>query len=100
MNKIIRIFIFAFFTLSVTSCSTYKMDVQQGNAVSKDAVKQLQKGMSKAEVASLIGSPLLQDNFRNNRWDYVFFKGKGNAPKNIKNLTLQFRDERLIKVSH
>ncbi len=103
MNTLFKLFTFTLIlssTFFMTACSNYKMDVQQGNAISNKEVQQLQRGMSKAEVASLIGNPLLQDNFRKNRWDYVYFTGKGGVPKKIQNLTLQFKDERLIKVSH
>ncbi len=90
------------FTLSlallISGCSIYKMDIQQGNALSNETVTQLQKGMSKAEVASLLGNPLLHDNFRANRWDYIYFKRHGNKLKNKQNLTLYFKNDQLIKV--
>ena len=62
-----------FLTLLLTGCAIYKAEVQQGNALSNETVSQLERGMSKAEVASLLGHPLLQDNFRSDRWDYVSF---------------------------
>jgi len=54
--------------------------------------------MSKEQVASLLGTPLLQDNFRSNRWDYVFFNGNGNSQKNRQNLVLFFANNQLIQV--
>ncbi|GAA0425443.1 hypothetical protein GCM10009133_37500 [Cocleimonas flava] len=86
------------FTLLVSGCSIYKMEVQQGNALNNETVSQLQKGMSKAEVASLLGNPLLQDNFRSNRWDYIYFKRSGNKLGNKQNLTLFFENDQLIQV--
>lgn len=85
-------------TLLISSCSTYKMEVQQGNALSNETVSQLKQGMSKSEVASLLGTPLLQDNFRNNRWDYVYFTKKGNQTAAPKGITLLFKNEQLIIV--
>ena len=96
MNKIISIITL---TLMLTGCAIYKADVQQGNALSKETVSQLQRGMSKAEVASLLGNPLLQDNFRSDRWDYVFFNGKGGGQqKNKQNLVLLFNNDQLVQV--
>ena len=87
--------------LLLSSCSTYKMDVQQGNVLSNDEVSQLRQGMTKAEVAALLGTPLLQDNFRNNRWDYVYFvRAKNGDPALQQNLTLQFQNEQLVQVSN
>jgi len=96
MKKIITLTIL---TLLLSSCSTYKMDVQQGNALSNEVVAQLAKGMSKGEVASLLGTPLLQDNFRHNRWDYIYFAQKGRSKKPKKQgITLLFQEDRLVEV--
>ena len=96
MKKIITI---TALLLLLSNCSTYKMDVQQGNALSNDVVAQLARGMSKDEVASLLGTPLLQDSFRQNRWDYIYFAQKGtNESPNKQGITLLFQDERLIEV--
>lgn len=99
MNNIIKLALLSVSLLLATGCSTYKMEIQQGNAISNVAVQQLKRGMSKAEVSSLLGSPLMQDNFRSNRWDYLYYTGHGEAPSNIQNLTLQFKNEQLFQVS-
>ena len=76
----------------------YRMDIQQGNILSSETVSQLKMGMSKAEVATLLGTPLLQDNFKSNRWDYVYFTKKGRATSFKKNITLFFQNEQLINI--
>lgn len=86
------------FTLSLSSCSVYKMEVQQGNALSQEAVSQLRPGMTKSEVSTLLGNPLLQDDFHSNRWDYVYFSNKNGKKKIQKNITLLFKNERLVQV--
>jgi outer membrane protein assembly factor BamE len=50
----------------------YKVDVIQGNFVSKEQVDQLKPGLTKAQVRDLLGTPLVADIFHVNRWDYVF----------------------------
>ena len=97
-NSMLKIIVTLTLALLVSSCSIYKMEVQQGNALSNETVSQLQKGMSKAEVASLLGNPLLQDNFRSNRWDYIYFKRNGNKLGNKQNLTLFFENDQLTQV--
>ena len=99
MNKIISIILTTLFATSLLSgCAIYKAEVQQGNALSNTTVSQLERGMSKGEVASLLGNPLLQDNFRSNRWDYVYYEGNGSKQKNRKNLTLMFTNDQLVQV--
>ncbi len=86
-------------TLLVTGCTIYKMEVQQGNALSNETVSQLQRGMSKDQVAAILGNPLLQDNFRRNRWDYVYYNLRGKEVSSKKqNLTLFFQNDQLIQV--
>lgn len=82
----------------LSGCAIYKPEVQQGNALSNTTVSQLERGMSKGEVASLLGNPLLQDNFRANRWDYIYYDGTGRKQRNRKNLTLIFQNDQLLQV--
>ena len=95
MKKIISIISLTFL---LTGCAVYKPEVQQGNSLSNTTVSQLQRGMSKAKVASLLGNPLLQDNFRSDRWDYVFFNGNGSKQNNKQNLVLFFKNDQLVQV--
>jgi len=84
--------------LFLTSCSTYKMEVQQGNALTNDVIAQLKTGMSKDEVMSILGTPLLQDNFRSNRWDYVYYTKQGRSSSKRQSVTLLFNGDNLARV--
>ena len=61
----------------LVSCSIYKLDVQQGNVVTQEAVNQLKPGMNKRQVRYIMGSPLLVDVFHQTRWDYVYTNQPG-----------------------
>lgn len=52
--------------------SEYRIDIQQGNVVSQESVAQLRQGMTRDQVRFLLGTPLLQDVFHADRWDYVY----------------------------
>ena len=71
----------------------YRIDVGQGNFVSQDSVGQLKVGMSRAQVQALLGTPLLQDPFRADRWDYVFDLRKGDGGRETRRFTVFFKDE-------
>lgn len=77
----------------------YKIDVQQGNYVTQDLVAKLKKGMTKAEVKQLLGTPLLADAFHANRWDYYFSSVKGGKAEDRTRLTVFFEDEKLVSVT-
>lgn len=79
---------------SVASLVTpYKIDIQQGNVVTREQAQALQPGMSRLQVRDILGSPLLTSVFHADRWDYVFtFRRQGAAPQQRK-LTVFFKGE-------
>ncbi|HIO93474.1 MAG TPA: outer membrane protein assembly factor BamE [Leucothrix mucor] len=84
----------------LSACSNYKLDVQQGNLVTQESISKLQRGMSKQDVKSLLGTPLLNDNFDNNRWDYIFYRNRENAKQKPQSVTLRFQKNQLIGISN
>jgi outer membrane protein assembly factor BamE len=71
----------------------YKMDIVQGNFVSKEQAAALQPGMSRPQVRDLLGSPLLVSMFHADRWDYVFtFKRQGFEPQ-ARQVTVFFKGD-------
>ena len=73
----------------------YRADVIQGNFVSAEQVAQLQPGMTRDQVKSVLGTPLLASLFHGDRWDYVFtLKRQGVEPKAYK-YTVFFKGDQL-----
>lgn len=56
----------------LTAVSPYRLEVVQGNFVSKEQVAALKPGMSRTQVRDILGTSLLVSIFHSNRWDYVF----------------------------
>ena len=50
----------------------HRIDIQQGNLVTQDQLSKVKLGMSRLDVRNALGTPLLQDVFNGNRWDYYF----------------------------
>jgi outer membrane protein assembly factor BamE len=50
----------------------YRIDIVQGNVVTKEQMALLKPGMSRAQVRDVLGTPLVTDLFHGNRWDYIF----------------------------
>ncbi|MCR5866568.1 MAG: outer membrane protein assembly factor BamE [Aquincola tertiaricarbonis] len=60
----------------------YRVEVVQGNVVTKEQMAAVRPGMSRAQVRNILGSPLLTDVFHENRWDYIFtIKRQGTEPQ-------------------
>lgn len=63
----------------------YRIDIQQGNFITPDMVQKLAVGQTREQVRFILGTPLLVDIFRTNRWDYIFRSSKGwNEPEKRK----------------
>ena len=57
----------------ITSVITpYRVEIVQGNAVTREQAERVKPGMSRSQVRDALGSPLLADPFHAQRWDYVF----------------------------
>jgi len=79
---------------SVTSViSPYRVEVVQGNFVSKEQVEALQKGMSREQVRQILGTPLVSSVFHNDRWDYVFSLRRQGVETQQRRLTVYFKDD-------
>lgn len=84
--------------LLVSGCSAYRIDVRQGNYVDQEMVAQLRKGMTRDQVRFALGSPLVVDIFRENRWDYVYRFTEGWDDPQTRTLSLFFVDDKLDSV--
>jgi len=87
--------------LSISACAVHRIDVQQGNVIDKEQLDKLKKGMTRTQVKFLLGTPLLQDPFHANRWDYIYTYKKGQEDTfDKKALTLHFKKDILKKIEN
>lgn len=73
-----------------TSFSPYRMEIRQGNYVTPEMRKKIKVGMSRQQVSSVLGSPLVSDVFHANRWDYIYRFDEQDKPLEQQRLTLFF----------
>ncbi len=82
----------------VSLVTPYKMDIVQGNFVSKEQAAAVKPGMSRLQVRDILGTPLLTSIFHADRWDYVFtFKRQGMEPQSRK-VTVFFKGDLLERM--
>jgi len=76
----------------------YKMDIVQGNFVSKEQAAAIKPGMSRTQVRDILGTPLLTSVFHADRWDYVFtFKRQGLEPQ-ARKVAVFFKGDALERI--
>ncbi|QJW83424.1 outer membrane protein assembly factor BamE [Ramlibacter terrae] len=81
----------------LTALTPYKVEVVQGNFISKEQVEALQPGMSREQVRTVLGTPLVTSLFHSDRWDYVFtLKRRGVEPQQ-RRLTVYFNGEAMAR---
>ena len=80
---------------ALSTVTPYKVEVVQGNFVSKEQVDALKPGMSRQQVREILGTSLLTDVFHSDRWDYVFTIRRQGVEPQQRRLTLFFKGELL-----
>ena len=106
MFKVIKMRIFLLvLSLLVTACSPslpsikpYKMPIQQGNLVTSKMMMQLKPGMTKTQVRFVMGTPLINDSFHKDQWDYFYQMEKDGAIIEKRRVILMFEKDLLAKV--
>ena len=77
----------------------HRIDVQQGNVITQDMIAQLRPGMDKKKVNFIMGSPVIQDTFHAERWDYVYTFQAGREKQEKRLITLHFDGDKLQRVA-
>lgn len=77
----------------------YKIEIQQGNFISQEAMSQLKEGMSKEQVRQIMGTPLLVDIFHDDRWDYIFLRHTVDGRHEKRSLALFFESGKLARIT-
>ncbi len=82
----------------LTSLTPHKIEVRQGNLVTPEMREKLKTGMSRLQVRSILGTPLISDPFHANRWDYAYRLEQNGKLAEQQRLTLYFDDDRLARI--
>jgi outer membrane protein assembly factor BamE len=92
----------ALLIISLSACGfvgfpgVYKIDVEQGNIVTQEMVDQLKPGMSRRQVRFVLGTPLVEDTFNPDRWDYTYVIRNGNNILAEEQLSVFFEGDTLV----
>ena len=76
----------------------YRVEVVQGNVVTKEQIDAIKPGLTRAQVRDILGSPLLNDVFHADRWDYVFTIRRQGAEPQVRRVVALFDGDKLKSV--
>ena len=77
---------------------TYRLEVQQGNEINADMLMKLKPDMTTSQVKFILGTPLIQDSFHKDRWDYVYVMRKEGKLIETRHVVLFFKNELLSEI--
>lgn len=102
MKKFFQVLVTITVALSFAGCSSFKFPgvyrvvIQQGNYIEEKMVEQLEVGMNKRQVRYIMGTPLIQDTFNTNRWDYYYTTKRGDKTYKEHHFSVFFEGDKLI----
>ena len=59
-------------TNGLNALKLYRVPVQQGNIVTQEMIDKIKPGMTKSQVAFVLGEPVLKDPFNDSKWIYIY----------------------------
>ncbi len=84
---------------STAGCGiVYRQPIYQGNLIEPSNAEQLQQGMSKQQVATMLGTPSIADPFHHDRWDYTSTVRRGRTnDTEVKNFVVYFENDAVTR---
>lgn len=90
-----------FVSLLLASCSwllPHKVEIRQGNLISPEMLAKVKVGMTQQQVKTALGTPLINDPFHANRWDYIYRFVQEGVLIEEKRMTLYFEKDNLQRI--
>ena len=81
------------------SVSPYRIEIQQGNYISQEAVAKLKLGMTREQVRFALGTPLITDIFHADHWDYIHYREISPGKSEKRRISVFFEQDRLARVT-
>ena len=83
MHKLLIIALL-FSTLALSSGCVYRSTIAQGNLIEQEDLDQVEVGMTRNQVRFLLGTPMIDDPFHRDRWDYIYYLKVGRSDATFK----------------
>jgi outer membrane protein assembly factor BamE len=85
--------------LALSGGCVYQAALSQGNLLDQEDIDQVEVGMTRSQVRFLLGTPMIDDPFHENRWDYVYFLRIGKEKATFKRwISIIFDDQTVTEI--
>lgn len=97
MNRLLLIVVLC--TTLVSAGCVYRASISQGNLIEQQELEQVTLGMTRSQVRFLLGTPLIDDPFHANRWDYVYYMKIGREDASFERwVSIFFENDRVSEI--
>ncbi|MFK7996576.1 MAG: outer membrane protein assembly factor BamE [Granulosicoccus sp.] len=76
----------------------HKITIQQGNLLNQRQLERVTVGMDRELVRNLIGTPVINSAFQNERWDYVYTRGPAGNAIVARRVSIIFEDNKVARI--
>ena len=84
---------------AVSGGCVYRANMAQGNLIKQEDLDQAEIGMTRNQIRFLLGTPMIDDPFHKDRWDYVYYLKIGRKDAGQKRwVSVLFDDDRVSEI--
>ena len=81
-----------------SALTPYRVEIVQGNAVTREQIALVKPGMNRQQVRDILGTAMLASPFHADRWDYVFTIRRQGTPEQRRHVVAHFADDVLQRL--
>lgn len=86
-------------SLSASTGCVYRQNIAQGNLIEQEDLDQVEVGMTRNQIRFLLGTPLIEDPFHKDRWDYVYYLKIGREDATFKRwISIYFENDLVSEI--
>ncbi|MBT8066116.1 MAG: outer membrane protein assembly factor BamE [Gammaproteobacteria bacterium] len=91
--------LFLCFALAVSGGCVYRANIAQGNLIKQEDLDQAEIGMTRNQIRFLLGTPMIDDPFHRDRWDYIYYLKLGRNDATYKRwVSVFFTDDKVSEI--
>ncbi len=96
--RIVTLLALLMIAIGSTGC-VYRANISQGNLIKQEDLDQVAVGMTRGQVRFLLGTPMVDDPFHADRWDYVYYLTIGREDATFKRwVTVVFENDTVSEI--
>ncbi len=84
----------------LSACGIFRIHavtVQQGNQIQAASIKRVKPDMTQQQVENILGTPMLVNTFRDDRFNYVYTRQVSDSNAEHQQLTVYFKNGKLVR---